>query len=98
MTSEEFHSRRWGPSPSEGRLIGKGFTVEPCLSCQMSMLVVKGDVWQHDCQEGHQLLWLSATHVVCSGCHWQKDRPRIEGRWQSGYTVRTIWKAAHTPK
>jgi hypothetical protein len=82
----------------EVRLIEKDFTVAHCPQCDCHALVPTGETWQHDCPQGHQLLWLSATEAACTSCEWMKTRPRVDGRWQSGHTVKAIHSAAHAHK
>ena len=92
---QAYREERHGTSELEQRLIEKGFTVEHCPQCDCHALVPLGETWQHDCLEGRQLLWLSVTHATCTGCSWTKDRPTVDGKWQSGHTVRAMFRAAH---
>lgn len=105
---QEYRELRHGQSQLEQRLLKQGYTVEHCDHCNCSALVPIGETRQHDCQEKqekhasgsecHQLVWLTVHEAACTGCHWTRKRHRVDGRYQSGYTVRAIWKAAHTPR
>lgn len=95
---QEYRELRHGQSQLEQRLLKKGYTVEHCDKCNCSALVPVGETWGHQCKEKHQLIWLTVHDAACTGCDWKKERPRVDGRWQSGHTVRAMHRAAHQPK
>ena len=93
----EYLGLRWGTSSLGGKL-RHGFRVEECPHCHVNGLVPTNETWNHQCQEKHRLVWISATRAACTGCDVVRGRPRVNGRYQSGHTVKALWKAAHTPK